>query len=73
VDAVAPTFAAAVERGPLPDVDATVVVGMQAMRERLESEIDAKVRQEVIERTATLDLDDLFDALDVVAAAPRAG
>lgn len=72
VDAVAPTFAAAIERGPLPDVDTAVVVDMQAMRERLESEIDAKVRREVIERTASLDLDDLFDALEVVTTASRA-
>jgi len=73
VDAVAPTFAAAIERGPLPDVDTAVVVDMQAMRARLETEIDSKVRQEVAERSATLDLDDLFDALDVVAAASHAG
>ena len=73
VDAAAPTFAAAIERGPLPDVEAAVVVDMQAMRERLESEIDAKVRGEIIERSATLDLDDLFDALEVVTTASRAG
>ena len=73
VDAVAPTFATAIERGPLPAVDTAVVLEVQAMRERLESEMDAKVRGEVIERSATLDLDDLFDALDVVAAASRAG
>lgn len=73
VDAVAPTFAAAIARGPLPDVDSAVVVDMQAMRERLESEIDAQVRSEVIERSETLDLDDLFDALEVVTAASRAG
>lgn len=72
-DAVAPTFAAAIERGPLPDVDTSVVVDMRAMRERLESEIDAKVRSEVIERSAALDLDDLFDALEVVTTASRAG
>lgn len=73
VDAVAPTFAAAIERGALPDVDTTVVVDMQAMRERLESEIEAKVRGEIIERSATLDLDDLFDALEAVTTASRAG
>lgn len=73
VDAVAPTFAAAIEHGPLPDVETAVIVDMQAMRARLESKIDAKVRREVIERSATLDLDDLFAALEVVAAAPRAG
>lgn len=73
VDAVAPTFAAAIDRGPLPDVDAAVVVDMRAMRERLEAAIDAKVRREVIERSAKLDLDDLFDALDVVTTASRAG
>lgn len=73
VDAVAPTVAAAIERGPLPDVDTAVVVDMQAMRERVESEIDAKVRREITERSETLDLDDLFDALDVVTAASRAG
>jgi len=72
VDAVAPTFAAAIERGPLPEVDSGVVVDMEAMRERLESDIDAKVRREVIERSARLDLDDLFDALNVVSAASRA-
>lgn len=73
VDAAAPTFAAAIERGPLPDVEAAVVVDMQAMRARVESEIDAKVRGEIIERSATLDLDDLFDALEVVTTASRAG
>jgi transcriptional regulator with XRE-family HTH domain len=73
VDAVAPTFAVAIERGPLPDIDTAVVVDMQAMRARLETEIDSKVRQEVAERSATLDLDHLFDALDVVTAASRAG
>lgn len=73
VDAVAPTFAAAIERGLLPDVDTAVIVDMQAMRARLETEIDSKVRQEVADRSATLDLDDLFDALDVVTAASRAG
>jgi len=46
---------------------------MQAMRERIEADIDAKVRREVIERSATLDLDDIFDALDVVTTASRAG
>jgi len=44
-----------------------------AMRERIEADIDAKVRREVIERSATLDLDDIFDALDVVTTASRAG
>lgn len=73
VDGVAPIFAAALERGPLSDVDAAVVVDMQAMRKRLEAGIDAKVRREVIERSAMLDLDDLFDALDVVTAASRTG
>lgn len=55
------------------DVDTTVVVDMQVMRARLESEIDAKVRGEIVERSATLDLDDLFDALEVVTTASRAG
>jgi transcriptional regulator with XRE-family HTH domain len=73
VDAAAPTFAAAIERGPLPDGEAAVVVDMQAMRASLESEIDAKVRGEVIARSAALDLDDLFDALEVVTTASRAG
>lgn len=73
IDAAAPTFAAAIERGTLPEVDTAVVVDMEAMRARLESEIDAKVRGEIIERSATLDLDDLFDALEVVTIASRAG
>lgn len=73
VDAVVPTFTAAIEHGPLPAVDAAVVLDMQAMRARFEAAIDAKVRREVIERTASLDLDDLFDALEVVTTASRAG
>ena len=71
LDAAEPTFTAAVERGALPDIDTSLIVDMEAMRERVESRIDAKVRREVVERSATLDLDDLFDALEVVTAASR--
>lgn len=73
LEAAVPTFAAAAEGGPLPDVDTTLVTDMEAMRQRVESHIDAEVRREVIERSAVLDLDDLFDALDVVTAASPAG
>lgn len=68
-----PTFVAANERAPLPDVDGSLIADMETMRQRVEAHIEAEVRREVLERSAVLDLDDLFDALDVVTTASPAG
>ncbi len=72
LDALMPAFAAAAERSALPDLDPSLLADMEAMRERVESLIDGEIRREVIERSGTLDLDSLFDALDVVAGATSA-
>lgn len=69
VDEVRQVFEAAAEKGAVPDVDPALTRELEAMHHRVMSSWVDQARRDLAERTAHLDVDGLFGALDLVADA----